>query len=362
MHVGVHNLISTLDASAGASGLLVLDEPPSLLETLTFTADDFATAFGALDCFDGAYGAALRPALEAVGAWLATGTVSGRATDVATMVATLAHVVAPDVLQIRLVGRRARRRATPSPARVARRSPTRARLRRLFGGSRSSRPSRCCEAARVGQASRVLRAIHHALTSDTPVAVRLEQRGGRRVMHLTRVREDFRAALKREGSVVVLDANVDIWAPVYAKVVGYNRPVHRFHAPDGAPVERTLHRLTGATRTAWLPDGRFQLRPNLKTAVRAAIDWALKAPGNGVLAVIAIHAVELALRAAFDPIDAAVDAAWLAAGQLAETLAEVRAELRPDRPGVERRDPLRPLRRAPRPRRHGHGQLPRHAW
>lgn len=98
VHVGVHNLISTLDASAGASGLLVLDEPPSLLETLTFTADDFATAFGALDCFDGAYGAALRPALEAVGAWLATGTVSGRATDVATVVATLAHVVAPDVL------------------------------------------------------------------------------------------------------------------------------------------------------------------------------------------------------------------------------------------------------------------------
>ncbi|MCC7536615.1 MAG: hypothetical protein IT379_10400 [Deltaproteobacteria bacterium] len=161
------------------------------------------------------------------------------------------------------------------------------------------------------------------------MAVRLEPRGARRILHLTRVREDFVAALRREGSVVVLDANVDVWAPVYAKVVGYERPIQRFHARDGAPIERTLHRLGAATRTAWLHEGRLRVAPTLKTAVRAAIDWALERPGNEVLAVIAIHVVELALRAALAPDDDGLDAEWARAGQLPETLDRVRLELGP---------------------------------
>lgn len=327
VHVGPHALLSTLDGAAGSSGLLVLDEPPPLLETLTFTPDDFATAFGALDCFDGAYGAALRPALEAVGAWLSTGAVSAPATDVPGVVSAFASVVDAGVLaQARRSSRRADgdavacARAAPVPEDGPPAPPLRweyvALARRDAGRAR-----------RLGAASRVLRAIHHAVTSDSPVAVRLEQRGARRVMHLTRVREDFVAALRREGSVVVLDANVDIWAPVYGKVVGYERPIQRFHARDGAPIERTLHRLGAATRTAWLQEGRLRLAPTLKTAVRAAIAWALERPGNGVLAVIAIHVVELALRAALAPHDAALAADWARAGQLPETLNRIRVEL-----------------------------------
>lgn len=329
VHVGPHALLSTLDGAAGSSGLLVLDEPPPLLETLTFTPDDFATAFGALDCFDGAYGAALRPALEAVGAWLSTGALGGPATDVASVATTFASVVDADVLA------QARRssgcvdgdavvcaRAAPVPEDGPPAPPLRWEYVALARRD-------VARARRLGAASRVLRAIHHALTSESPVAVRLEPRGPRRVMHLTRVREDFVAALRREGAVVVLDANVDIWAPVYAKVVGYERSIQRFHARDGAPIERTLHRLGAATRTAWLHEGRLRLAPTLRTAVRTAIDWARERPGNGVLAVIAIHVVELALRAALAPEDAALDAEWARAGQLPETLERVRAELGP---------------------------------
>jgi hypothetical protein len=329
VHVGPHALLSRLDGAAGSSGLLIIDEPPPLLETLTFTPTDFATTFGMLDAFDGAYGAALRPALEAVGAWLATGQVSAVATTVAGVVAAFAQVVDGPVLA------QARRSAgcpdgdaveCARAAPVADEGPAAppVRLEHLSIAKRN-----VAHARKLGAASRVLRAVHHALTSETPVVVRLETRDERRVLHLTRVREQFAQALRRQGSVVVLDANVDIWAPVYAKVVGYEPPILRFEAPDGAPIERTVHRLTAATRKAWLRDGKLQLAPSLRTAIRAAIAWANEHPGNGTLAIIAIHVVELALRAAFAPDDRSVDDAWARASQDPATLDLVRAELGP---------------------------------
>jgi hypothetical protein len=282
-----------------------------------------------LDAFDGAYGAALRPALEAVGAWLATGQVSAVATTVAGVVTAFANRVDHPVLA-------QARRSSGCPdgdavecacaAPVADEGPAAppVRLEHLSIAKRN-----VAHARKLGAASRVLRAVHHALTSETPVVVRLETRDERRVLHLTRVREQFAQALRREGSVVVLDANVDIWAPVYAKVVGYEPPILRFEAPDGAPVERTVHRLTAATRKAWLRDGKLQLAPSLRTAVRAAVAWANEHPGNGTLAIIAIYVVELALRAAFAPDDRSVDEAWARAGQDPATLDLVRAELVP---------------------------------
>jgi hypothetical protein len=329
VHVGPHALLSRLNGQAGSSGLLIIDEPPPLLETLTFTPTDFATTFGMLDAFDGAYSAALRPALEAVGAWLTTGAIAPAATTVAGVVTAFAQVIDGPVLA------QARRSAgcpdgdalaCARAAPVADEGPPAPPVRLEHLTIAKKNPA---HARRLGAASSVLRAVHHALTSEAPVAVRLEVRNGRRVLHLTRVREAFFEALRREGSVVVLDANIDIWAPLYAKVVGYVPPILRFEAPDGAPIERTVHRLTGATRSNWLRDGKLQLAPSLRTAIRAAIAWASERPGNGILAIIAIHVVELALRAALAPDDRSVDDAWERAGQDAATLALVRAELGP---------------------------------
>jgi hypothetical protein len=329
VHVGPHALLSTLDGEAGGSGLLIIDEPPPLLETLTFTSTDFATTFGMLDAFDGAYAAALRPALEAVGAWLATGRIAPVATTVQGIVTAYERVIDAAVLA------QARRSAAchdGDAVACARAAP-------LADEGPPAPPVRwehlaiakknAAHARKVGAASRMLRAVHHALTSETPVAVRLERREGHRVLHLTRVREPFAEALRRDGSVVVLDANVDLWAPVYAKVVGYEPPIQRCDAPDGAPVERTVHRLAATTRRAWLPDGKLQLAPSLRTALRVAVAWANEHPGNGKLAIIAIHVVELALRAAFATNDRTVDDAWARAGQEPATLDLVRSELGP---------------------------------
>jgi hypothetical protein len=329
VHVGPHALLGALDGAAGTTGLLVVDEPPPLLETLSFTPADFASAFAMLDAFDGAYAAAMRPALEAVGAWLASGPVAAPATTIEGVVATYASVV--DAAVLAQAGRSsgcpgadavACARAAPLPDDGPPAPPL--RWPHLAVAKKNA-----SHAKRIGEASRLLGAIHHALTSKAPVAARLEARGRRRLMHLTRVREHFSEALRREGSVVVLDANVELWAPVYEKVVGYAPPVLRFAAQDGAPVERTLHRLAAATRTAWLSDGKLRIAPSLRTAIRTAIAWANERPGNGLLALIAMHVVELAVRGAHAPDDRSIDEAWLRAGQDPATLERAREELGP---------------------------------
>lgn len=328
VHVAPHALVSAIDAAAGTSGLLVIDEPPSVLETLTFTLRDIDATLATLDAFDGCYAAAMRPALEAVRAWIATATDGGDVTTIAGVVATFESFVEPATLE------QARRSAGVDGDAVAcaRAAPVREegppapplRFEQVPIARRNE-----AHARKLGQASRALRAIHHALTSDTPVAARLVPRGSTKVLHVTRVREAFARALRREGAVVVLDANADLWAPVYAKIVGYERPIQHFDADDGALIERTIVRLRSATRTAWQPHGVFALAPSLRTAVQRAIDWALESDRRELLAIVTLPLVRLALEAALAPDDGTIDARWSDARQDATVLADVRATFGP---------------------------------
>lgn len=327
VHVGPHALVSALDAAAGSSGLLVIDEPPALLETLTFSLRDLEGALSTLDAFDGRYAAAMRPALEAVRGWIALGE-SAEVTTIAGVVATFESHVDPSVLAQarRSAGVEGDAIACARAAPVPEEGPPAPPLR--FEQVPIARRNEA-HARRLGQASRVLRAVHHALTSDTPVAARLVARGSAKVLHLTRVREAFARALRREGAVVVLDANADLWAPVYAKIVGYERPVQRFEADDGAPIERSILRLRSATRTTWQPRGALAIASSLRTAVRTAIEWALAGTRRDVLAIITLPLVRLALEGALAPEDGTIDTRWRDARQEPAVLADARATLGP---------------------------------
>jgi hypothetical protein len=103
-------------------------------------------------------------------------------------------------------------------------------------------------AKRLGNASRVLGTLHRAVTTPVRVAVRVEKRGEAHALVLTMPRTDLTRALKRQGSVVVTDANAELHLPVFEKIVGYAPRFHRFAAADGAPIARTL--LTGPARMA----------------------------------------------------------------------------------------------------------------
>ncbi|HEU4409113.1 MAG TPA: hypothetical protein VFS43_27900 [Polyangiaceae bacterium] len=69
--LGTHALLGELDGAAGATGLLVLDEPPGLLETVAFDACALERALDLLAAhFEPRFGAILRPLLVALIAYL----------------------------------------------------------------------------------------------------------------------------------------------------------------------------------------------------------------------------------------------------------------------------------------------------
>jgi hypothetical protein len=90
--------MNSLDAGAGGSGLLVIDEPPSPLETLLLSLKDLEATLSYFIAFDGSYTAALLPLLLTVKAWLEEGTELGVATTFEEVVKRWGSKVPEDIL------------------------------------------------------------------------------------------------------------------------------------------------------------------------------------------------------------------------------------------------------------------------
>jgi hypothetical protein len=129
--------------------------------------------------------------------------------------------------------------------------------------------------------------------------------------------------------VVVTDANAELDRAIFARVVGYEPPHHRFSAVDGAPIERTILRCRSATRRSWLPRHELVIDTSLVSAVRAIFDWAKEDPSAATLAIVTMQPIELAIAAALRPHDDAVDKAWAELDQRPATLLEARQRLGP---------------------------------
>ena len=331
--VGPHALLSHLDAAAGTTGLLIIDEPPALLEAEEISLTDFDTAIRSLDKFELQYLHAMRPALQALRAWTESVAPLGEVrSPVDALQGAAEHVSAAEL------------KTACNAAGVKEKTGADAMVACARGAipedHRGSAPPilrvhvfaarRLLDLAReLGAASRVLRAVHAAVTADRPVAVRVDDRKGPRVLFLTRMREDLVQAVKREGAVVVADANVEIHAPVLAKVVGYDPPVHTFAAADGAPIARTLFRSWAATRKKWLPSGKLALEAGIAQILATVLVWAKEDPNTCDLGIITFLPLAVALRAALQPEDASVEAAWADGGQRPEHLARAREMLAP---------------------------------
>jgi len=322
--VGPHALMGQLDKAAGSTGLLVLDEPPSLLETYSFTMQDLDAIELNLRAFDGDYVTALRPALNAVLHWARTCGPDEKPSSVEDLVNRFAGsdpalaaaqrtVFLPSNVDPLVCAQKAP--MPPNSPRVPPITPA-----HLAQARRSP-----AVAGNIGRASRFLQIVFHGVSAR--VATRVETYGGRRVLHLTQVNEQFHQALQRNGAVVVLDANADIHAPAFSEIAQPH--LLRFDAPDGAPIERTMHWLPHATRTAWLKDGKLRLAPTLVQALKVAVRWANERSLGGTLALVTMYVVELALRLARDPNDTEARAAWTESGQDAATLTLVQERLGP---------------------------------
>lgn len=327
--VGTHALLGQLEAEAGSTGLLVIDEPPALLEGAVITPDDLRQARRHLGAFDGVYGAAMEPALDAFAAWLedarpeepvpaAKAALKGASAvrEGVMKAARRAALVGPvaDVVACAKGAMPADRRSSAPPLlrqniAVAKRLPSFAR--------------------ELGAASKVLRAVHDALTSEGPVTVRAEEQAEARVLVFTRAREDLAAALRREGPVVVTDANADLHVPILQRVVGYPPRFHEFAAADGAPIQRTLLRCRSATRKGWMAHGRVVLEAGVVGAVRAMLEWAGRDPATRALGLITFRPLRVLLEAARRPGDPDVRRAAEELGQPAAALREAEEKLGP---------------------------------
>jgi hypothetical protein len=155
-------------------------------------------------------------------------------------------------------------------------------------------------AHQLGNASRVVGTLHRALTTGDRAVMRVEHRNESAALVITTISPDLTGALKRPGSVVVMDANAALHLHVFERIVGYAPRFHAFAAADGAPVARTLLRCRNATRRGWLQRGDLLLEAAVP-ALRAALAWAAEQPECRRLGVITMRVVRLHLEAAWRP-------------------------------------------------------------
>jgi hypothetical protein len=293
--VGTHALLGELDASAGTTGLLVIDEPPPLLETMVLTLDDVRLAIANVDSFERVYADAMRPVLLALKDWDDPDVSFADLTDTLDRPPT-----GPD--------------DKPLP-----RPPLR------HDAARACRAD-VVVARTVGATSRTLRALYAAMVS-TDASVRLEEDPHRIVV--TAPRDDLAAALRRQGAVVAMDANADLHLPGFAKVVDYDPPLHRFVAADGARIERTMLRCGSATRRSWFSHGKLVLDTGLLAALRGVVAWVKECADQMqrpvALGIITVRTVEIAIRAALGE-DVVAD--WVRARQSASTFERAIAAIR----------------------------------
>jgi hypothetical protein len=319
--IGPHAMIAQLSAGAGSTGLLVVDEPPDLLEHVVLQVEDLRAAQTDLGrYFEWRYVAALRVSLRAVEDWIQHGPLDvpgpldralGQVDETLLDEAFAATGEADPVLAARKAFEPGHHGTIPPIRReavaMARRSPGIARA--------------------IGVAGRVARLVHLGFTSDPGhVVARLEERRKERMLVLTAPNIDLREALRRDGPAVVADANGRLQLPIYERVVGYAPPVTEVHAADGCDVQRTLLRVR-ATRSGWAPGGKLDVSPALVRVVRAMVDWVLEDAGTVRIGLVTFELLELAIRAALgeDMRDA-----WRARRQPTDALERARDLLAPE--------------------------------
>lgn len=226
--VGNHGLLSQLDRATGVRGLLIIDEPPHVLDDQSLTDDDLVEAYEQLGKFELGYRYA--PAIALARAWLREGQLDAFHSladvdpDVPDLGALLEQAEFEDVAT-------AVEDTIPQRARA----PQADRLQLITTRSDATR------AGRLGRASRVLTVLYRALTDAGVRTVVYEaHRSKERQMAVVGVEQQLHAALQRDGRVVVTAADAHLYLQHYEDVVGYRPPLVELGAPDGCQVRRVL--------------------------------------------------------------------------------------------------------------------------
>jgi hypothetical protein len=313
--VGPHAMLSQLSGTAGATGLLVIDEPPALLAHHVIRLPEISAARDQANAFEWRYWAALDVALEALARGLPAAPLE-RPDRLASFLAPLDPKLLDHAYQqtSETEAEEIAKAAFPDGHKGSTAPAVSHQGVSLAKASKTA-------ARAIGAASRVLRLVYLGLTDPGTVRARVEERASERVLVVTTGDLQLRDAIAREGATVLADANGKIHLPVLTKVAGYEPRLTEVYVPDSAEVHRTLLR-TRASRSAWLPFGRLTMTPSLTRSLRALADWA-RARSARRLAIVTYRPLELAIRASRGE---DVEADWVgSAGQPESTYREIRA-------------------------------------
>jgi DNA-binding transcriptional regulator YiaG len=335
LYVGPHEKLGELDAAAGPAGVLVIDEPEGVVTTESLTLDQFDTARRFLDAFVPRYTHAIAPALAALTAWARTAQAdaaalrplpeaiaAGAAAVSAEMLGNAgidpempADMVAEAILETARGAILADAKSKAPPIQwvqmqIARKSPGRA--------------------AELGAASRVLDLLWRGLVARPVHAARIDARGDSRTVTLTGLDEMLARAVRRNGPVVMLGADVALHLAAVEKLMGCAPRFVDLRVADGVPVARTIYATSGATRKRWCPRaGAPDWSGGFLQALRAALAWAAEDPSTKVLAVMTWAVFAAAIGHTLDPDARGPRELWKACGQAASDLDEARARLAP---------------------------------
>jgi hypothetical protein len=233
--VGPHALLRGLAAEAGATSLLVLDEPPPVTEQVVLRSERLREVESYEERFEPAYIEAVLPAVRLVRWWLELGPMGSthHLSEAFDLDLGEAARQAREALEGALVGHEPPKLRTGAAYRC-KYDPT--------------------LALTLGRISKTLDTVRRCLLGRETRA-RIEPAQGdptKRQLALTLLREDLAIALRREGPTVVAAADVELHRHAYARVAAVEPALSRYAAADGAPVDR-VHLRMRATRTHWLP-------------------------------------------------------------------------------------------------------------
>ncbi|WP_438017879.1 bifunctional DNA primase/polymerase [Sorangium sp. So ce315] len=306
----------------GTSGLLIVDEPPPLLDQTSLTMRELEAALGSVDMLEPRYSAVMGAALDGLIRWTRDSAADSSAelpaaVDAAadelkesacqaTGAATFAESVA--------AAHGSSRKAKPGAPPFQRKHIERAAVVRSIR-------------ATIKASGRVYALVWSALECDTGTAVvHVDERRGERVVALAMPNVDMYKALRSfAGAKVFLDATGHHQIPLYAKVLGYQPKVVEAYARDGCAVDR-VQLNARVTRKSITSHGRLEIEEGLVRALAAAVDEITRRPWCRRVLFVTFMTLELALRAALGE---DVSGAWRARGQAPEALEAARAKLGP---------------------------------
>jgi hypothetical protein len=266
--VGTHALVGSLVEWVADGGLLVVDEPPCLVESERVSLADLRRAKAALSLFEADYAKAMTPVLESA---ISIAEDGGPPTD---------------LLRHPSLG------AFPGAAKGP---PVRTECLVTAAASLSW-------ARELGRVTSTLRALEHFCAGGVKHAsVRVV--GGRRsrTLRLAYPRGTLCDAFSNANvSVVIMDAGADVHVPVLKRLMGEEPRLHRFFARDGSLVHRTLLSTRGATRRQWVVKHNAAPTEQALAAIERTLGWASESPETRALGVITFQPLAAAMKRALE--------------------------------------------------------------